>query len=85
MIEIKPTEISVNAKKEAIDRSYLHQQQYILQAGKSDINDRIKRLKQLRSVFVGYRTQLQEAMYNDFHKPKSEVDLAEIFVVLLQT
>ncbi|MGB2732899.1 MAG: aldehyde dehydrogenase family protein [Saprospiraceae bacterium] len=82
MIEIKPIEISVNATKEAIDRSYLHQQQYILQAGKSDINDRIKRLKQLRSVFVGYRTQLQEAMYNDFHKPKSEVDLAEIFVVL---
>jgi len=43
--------------------------------------DRIKKLDRLHKVVLKYRTEIQQALYDDFRKHPSEVDLLEIYKV----
>ena len=45
----------------------------------SSAKDRIKKLKRLKNCILKYRTEIQEAMYNDFRKHPAEVDMTEIY------
>ncbi len=48
----------------------------------STTSDRRKKLKKLEKWVFQNRTAIQEAIYQDLKKPKQEIDLTEIFVVL---
>lgn len=45
----------------------------------STARDRIKKLDRLHEAVLTYRTEIQQALYNDFRKHPSEVDIAEIY------
>ena len=45
----------------------------------STARDRIKKLDRLYDVILKYRKEIQEALYKDFRKHPSEVDIAEIY------
>ncbi|WP_460220068.1 aldehyde dehydrogenase family protein [Psychroserpens sp. MEBiC05023] len=51
--------------------------------GRTTYKERIKKLKALQvAIEKTYRQELTEAMYQDFRKPKIEVDLTEIYLVV---
>ncbi len=45
----------------------------------STARDRIKKLDRLHEAILQYRTEIQQALYYDFRKHPSEVDIAEIY------
>ncbi|MEQ1585366.1 MAG: aldehyde dehydrogenase family protein [Cyclobacteriaceae bacterium] len=47
----------------------------------STTHDRIKKLDRLHEAVLKYRTEIQQALYNDFRKHPSEVDIAEIYKI----
>ncbi len=47
----------------------------------STARDRINKLDRLHEAVLNYRTEIQQALYNDFRKHPSEVDLIEIYKV----
>lgn len=75
-------EISPNTSIETIQRIYQHQQNHISAAARVSVEERLTKLKLLRKVIVRHRKALQEAMYADYKKPASEVDIAEMLVLL---
>src|SRR5262245_31353718 len=44
--------------------------------------DRVAKLKKLRSAIFGHLSELQQALYNDFKKSPAEVNLTETFLVV---
>lgn len=53
-----------------------------LDVRREPLSNRVKRLKALRNWVKVNRTGIQEAIYQDFRKPSSEMDTTEIFPVL---
>jgi aldehyde dehydrogenase (NAD+) len=54
----------------------------LLSAGNTNWKTRSAQLKVLEKTILSNRAQIAEALYQDFRKPASEVELSEIFVVL---
>lgn len=48
------------------------------------VEDRIRKLKKIKSWIHENRIAIQEAIYKDFQKPAEEVDITETFVVLTE-
>ena len=72
------TETSLQVIQEAFKR--LQDNQY--KVGNTSIKERKAKLKALHQAVLKYRTQIQEAMYQDFRKPALEVDLSEIYPIV---
>jgi len=64
-----------------ISRIFAHQKNNQQKVADSIARDRIKKLDQLHKAVLTYRTEIQQALYNDFRKHPSEVDLIEIYKV----
>jgi aldehyde dehydrogenase (NAD+) len=65
--------------KEEIERIFTLQKKNQQQVANSTARDRIKKLNLLHEAVLKYRTEIQQALYNDFRKHPSEVDIAEIY------
>ena len=50
-------------------------------ADSTTANDRRKKLDRLHKAVLKYRQEIKAALYNDFRKHPSEVDIAEIYAV----
>ncbi len=57
------------------------QQANQLKVGKSTVAERKAKLKKLHDAILKYRPQIKEALYNDYRKHPSEVDLTEIYPI----
>ncbi|MEM9824557.1 MAG: aldehyde dehydrogenase family protein, partial [Bacteroidota bacterium] len=51
------------------------------EVGNTTVAQRKKKLKHLLQTIMKYRPQIKEAMYNDFKKHPSEVDLTEVYPI----
>ncbi|MEM8908687.1 MAG: aldehyde dehydrogenase family protein, partial [Bacteroidota bacterium] len=68
------------------DTSTLEQQFNTLKAnqfkiGNTSASQRRQRLKKLHETILKYRPQVKEAMFQDFKKHPSEVDLTEVYPI----
>ncbi len=64
-----------------ITRLFNLQKAHQFEVGNTTVSERIAKLKKFHTVVLKYREQIKEAMYNDFRKHPSEVDLVEIYPV----
>ena len=64
-----------------ITRLFNLQKAHQFEVGNTTATERIAKLKKLHAVLLKYREQIKEAMYNDFRKHPSEVDMVEIYPV----
>jgi aldehyde dehydrogenase (NAD+) len=65
-----------------IDRIFDLQRANKSRIGQSTASDRIGKLKRLHQAILDYKGEIREAMYRDFRKNPSEVDLTEIYPVV---
>jgi len=65
-----------------IEKIYDDQKSHYQSVGKTSASQRIGKLKRLEKSILKYRTELQQAMWKDYHKPAAEVDLTEIYPVI---
>lgn len=73
------TNFSDNRYFELFEKQKKHQ----FAVGRTDYKERLKKLKALKFALERtYRKALRDAMYNDFKKPQTEVDLTEIYLVV---
>ena len=73
------TDYSDNRYVELFNKQKTHQ----FTVGKTNYKERIKKLKALKlALEKTYRQDLRDAMYKDFKKPQTEVDLTEIYLVI---
>lgn len=49
--------------------------------GNTNVSQRIAKLKKLHKAVLRYRAQIKEALYNDYRKHPSEVDLTEVYPI----
>jgi aldehyde dehydrogenase (NAD+) len=61
-----------------IERVFSAQKSKALALRTSTASERIAKLKKLRAGIFKYQSQIQAALYKDFHKSASEVDISEI-------
>lgn len=71
------TQTSTTDIKELFDLQQDHHEK----VAKMDVLSRIKKLKKLRDSIMAHRAEIRTALYNDFRKHPSEVDLTEIYPV----
>ncbi len=64
-----------------IQRIFDLQQKNQFQVANTTARQRIAKLKKLHKAVLKYRPQIKEALYNDYRKHPSEVDLTEIYPV----
>ncbi|MCU0367603.1 MAG: aldehyde dehydrogenase family protein, partial [Cyclobacteriaceae bacterium] len=65
--------------KKEVERIFTLQKDNQQRVANSTARDRIKKLDRLFDAVMKYRKDIQEALYNDFRKHPSEVDIAEIY------
>tara|TARA_R110002073_G_scaffold255812_2_gene418395 strand:+ start:978 stop:2438 length:1461 start_codon:yes stop_codon:yes gene_type:complete len=78
-----PTETSY-AQEADIKRVFDKQKAYALKLRNSTAKERVAKLKKLRDVILERREAMYTACHNDFKKPETEVDMTEIFPVILE-
>lgn len=64
-----------------IQRIFNLQQENHLRVGNSTASERIAKLKKLHKAVLKYRPEIKEALYKDFRKHPTEVDLTEIYAI----
>ncbi|MGJ8661654.1 MAG: aldehyde dehydrogenase family protein, partial [Bacteroidota bacterium] len=74
-------EAPVEAKVSDIQRIFETQLANHMKVGNSTASERRAKLKKFHEVIEKYRPQIKEAMYNDYRKHPSEVDLTEVFPI----
>lgn len=67
--------------KEEVARIFKLQKNNQQKIAGSTARDRIKKLDRLHEAVLKYRVEIREALYKDFRKHPSEVDIAEIYKV----
>jgi aldehyde dehydrogenase (NAD+) len=77
-----PLDDSSDEIRSATRRVFESQQQIALEWRDSTAAERISRVLKLRDAVLANRDSLYEAAYQDFRKPRVEVDLGEIMPVL---
>jgi len=65
-----------------IERIFILQKDNQQKIADSSAADRRQKLDLLHKTVLKYRTEIREALYNDFRKHQSEVDIAEIYPVI---
>lgn len=73
---------ATSALESDIQRVFAKQKAYALELRTSTAAERIAKLKKLRDGLLARQEEIYKACYNDFRKPETEVDLAEIFAVV---
>lgn len=74
-------EAAVETKVSDIQRIFDAQQANHMKVGNSTVSERRAKLKKFHEVMEEYRPQIKEAMYNDYRKHPSEVDLTEVYPI----
>lgn len=72
-----PAETQATEVKRIFDLQKKHQ----YQVGNSSARERVAKLKQLHQAVLKYRQEIKEALFKDYRKHPSEVDLTEIYPV----
>ena len=62
-----------------VERIFNLQKKNQQKVSESTSRDRVKKLDRLYDTILKYRTEIQKALYDDFRKHPSEVDIAEIY------
>lgn len=75
--EMQATDI----QKAQIEALFREQKQHHPRVAQTSARERIGQLKRLRDALLRYRQPLQDAMWEDFRKPPTEVDLSEIYPI----
>jgi aldehyde dehydrogenase (NAD+) len=78
METISPPSIQ-SAVKNEVKRIFELQKNNQQKVADSTARERIKKLDQFHDAILKYRTEIQQALYKDFRKHPSEVDIAEIY------
>jgi aldehyde dehydrogenase (NAD+) len=71
----------IDASTAEIERIFKLQQGHQFTVAKTTARERKKKLKRLEAVFLARKEEIRNALYEDFRKHPSEVDLTEIFPV----
>jgi aldehyde dehydrogenase (NAD+) len=74
-------EAPVEAKVSDIQRIFDLQHANHMKVGSSSVSERKAKLKKFHQVMEKYRPQIKEAMFNDYRKHPSEVDLTEVYPI----
>ena len=77
-VAVKPT---INTQESEIKKIFEIQKQNQFNIGNTTASQRIAKLKKLHKLVMEYRPQIKEALYNDYRKHPSEVDLTEIYPI----
>lgn len=67
-----------------IDRAFEQQQAKAIRLRASTAAERVERIKRLKQALLERTEAVYEACYNDFRKPRAEVDLTEIMPVVME-
>jgi aldehyde dehydrogenase (NAD+) len=67
---------------EEINTLFTQQKSSFLEIGKTNAKERASKLKELEVTILKHRAEIAQAIFQDFRKPETEVELSEIFVVL---
>jgi len=73
--------IQIETKASEIQRIFDLQKKNQFNIGNTTVTQRRAKLKKLHNAILKYRPQIKEALYNDYRKHPSEVDLSEIYPV----
>ena len=73
--------VSPETKAVEIQRIFAAQQKNQFVVGNTSVSERKAKLNKLHKAIEKYRPQIKEALYNDYRKHPSEVDLTEIFPI----
>ncbi len=76
--------IAPNTKLEEILRIYDSQKKNFQKVKDTSVADRLKKIKKLRKLVLQKREKIQQALWNDFHKPALQVDVSEIYPVIAE-
>lgn len=74
-----PPQVETHADE--IQRIFDLQKQHQFRTGSTKAHERIAKLKKLHKVVLKYREDIKDALYKDYRKHPSEVDLTEIYPV----
>ena len=74
--------IAPNTKLEEILRIFDAQKKNFQNVKNTTVAERLKKIKKLRQVVYAKREKIQEALWTDFHKPATQVDLTEIVPII---
>ena len=80
-MEIVQSSNTIDQNKEILGVFEL-QKKHQYELAKTSAAVRIKKLKRIQKVIFAYRQSIRDALYNDFKKHESEVDLIEIYPVI---
>ncbi len=72
---------SVSSVSLEVERIFKLQKANQQKVADSTANDRRKKLDRLHKAVLKYRQEIRDALYKDFRKHPSEVDIAEIYAV----
>ena len=76
--------IAANTKLEEILRIFDAQKKNLQNLKDTTLSQRLKKVKKLREVIMNKREQIQQALYADFKKPALQVDLTEIYPIIME-
>ncbi len=76
-----PPAPGIDASTAEVERIFKLQQQHQYTIAKTTARERKEKLKRLETVFLARRDDIRAALYDDFRKHPSEVDLTEVFPV----
>ncbi len=77
-----PMTVANEAQTAEIHRLFELQQKSQIKVGNTTAKQRIAKLKKLQKAVMKYRPQIKKALYNDYRKHPSEVDLTDIYPVI---
>ncbi len=73
-----------NTSVQEINRVFQLQKEYQYTIGMTKVSERRAKLKKFQQAILKYRPQIKEALYQDFRKHPSEVDITEIYPMISQ-
>lgn len=79
-----PLAVPANAYSEDIQRVFVAQQATALRLRRSTVDERIRKLKQLRAAIEAHREEVIKAGAMDFGKPDIEVEMTELLTVFME-
>lgn len=80
MAPLQNQKIQTDGIRQAFDLQAAHYRQ----VGKSNVLERLEKLKRMGDWIMDHREEMQKAAYLDFRKPAAEVDLSEIWMLMTE-
>jgi len=77
-----PLTLTPEVQNAEIQRIFELHQKSQFKVGATTAAQRIKKLRKLQKAVMNYRPQIKEALYNDYRKHPSEVDLTDVYPVI---